>query len=598
MDSTLSSTRDIAASLLLATGLAAATPAAGVNHDVVVGPLSPGRFAVACSNIEQDAARIAQSGLQPADFWDGTGGRYITEILAQPSSTLRIHAVSPDQRTLYPTTAGESIEYVAIVCHPTPRANTDPDYALPGTDDVVPHMLPPGAEPRLVSASEYLATLGIEVTPAPPPGPAKMPLIVYSHGLAGSPIGKGYINVMTQLAAQGYMVAAIFHGDPRFSRVRLEDFDDYWYALVNFDRIAEMMLLRPVALRAMTDVLLGHPGYSPGIDAERIGGFGASMGGQSMAHLLGARITTSLGLSCRDTVQDPRIKAAFGYVPYSGQSWLPAFCDDQRGAEGVTRPFMAMTGSQDTTAPQGMTEQAVHRMKGSRYMVSLLGGQHELRPQDAADLLTWMVTFFNAYLDVPADPGAMARLIKMAQVQGGRDDTLVVDVHVPTSFDTAHFERPAREFYNTQLDHYFMAAGQDEVDIILAGGAGPGWVLTNESFKVFSRLPPDTFTTVTPVCRFYGALAGGPNSHFFTASPSECEFVKGAGGWYYEGIGFNVLPQDNGHCPAGMLEVNRAYNDRFRTNDSNHRYSTSDSTMREMSRRGWIVEGTVWCSRP
>ena len=297
-------------------------------------------------------------------------------------------------------------------------------------------------------------------------------------------------------------------------------------------------------------------------------------------------------------MQDPRIKAAFAYVPYSGQSWLPAFCDDQRGAEGVTRPFMAMTGSQDTTAPEKLSEQAVNRMKGSRYMISLLGGEHELRTQDAGDLFTWMLTFFNAYLDVRADPGAMARLIKMAQVQGGRMDSLVVDVHVPTSFDTANFERPAREFYNTQLDHYFMAAGQDEVDIILAGGAGPGWVLTNESFKVFSRLPSDTFTTVTPVCRFYGALAGGPNSHFFTASPGECEFVKGAGGWYYEGIGFNVVPQNNGDCPAGMLEVNRAYNDRFRTNDSNHRYSTSDSTMREMSRRGWIVEGTVWCSRP
>lgn len=598
MDSTLSSIRNIAASLLLAAPALLATPAAAVNHDVVVGPLAPGRFEVACSNIEQDAARIAQFALPPADFWDGTGGRYITEILAQPSSALRINAVSPDERQIYPGTGGESVEYVAIVCHPTTRANADPGYPLPGTDDVVPHMLPPGAEPRLISASEYLATLGIQVSPAPPAGPAKMPLIVYSHGLAGSPIGKGYINVMTQLAAQGYMVAAIFHGDPRFSRVRLEDFDDYVYALFNFSRIAEMMLLRPVALRAMTDVLLGHPGYSPAIDAQRIGGFGASMGGQAMAHLLGARITSSIGLACRETVQDPRIKAAFAYVPYSGQSWLPAFCDDQRGAEGVTRPFMAMTGSQDTTAPEKLSEQAVNRMKGSRYMISLLGGEHELRTQDAGDLFTWMLTFFNAYLDVRADPGAMARLIKMAQVQGGRIDSLVVDVHVPTSFDTANHERPAREFYNTQLDHYFMAAGQDEVDIILAGGAGPGWILTNESFKVFSRLPPDAFTTVTPVCRFYGALAGGPNSHFFTASPSECELVKRAGGWYFEGIGFNVLPQGSGDCPSGMLEVNRAYNDRFRTNDSNHRYSTSDSTMREMARRGWIVEGTVWCSRP
>jgi predicted dienelactone hydrolase len=601
MDSTLSLLRYIAVRLLLAApALVLATPAAAVtfNHELVVGPLSPGRFEVACSNLEQDATRIAEYGLPPADFWDGTGGRYITEILAQPSSALRIDAVSPDQWTLYPGTFGRSVEYVAIVCHPTSRSNTDPDYALPGTGDVVPHMLPPGAEPRLISTAEYLATLGIEASAAPPAGPAKMPLIVYSHGLAGSPIGKGYINVMTQLAAQGYMVAAIFHGDGRFSRVRLEDFNDYLFAFLNFGRVAEMMLLRPVALKAMTDVLLDHPGYSPGIDADRIGGFGASMGGQSMAHLLGARITSTLGLACRETVQDPRIKAAFAYVPYSGQSWLPAFCDGQRGAEGVTRPFMAMTGSFDTTAPQHMTEQAINRMKGSRYMISLLGGEHELRPEDAGDLFTWMLTFFNAYLDVRADPGAMGRLIKMAKVQGGREDRLVVDVHVPTSFDAGLNEGPAVEFYHAGLNHYFMAAGQDEIDI-LSSGAGPGWSATGESFKVHRQIPANAMTTIVPVCRFYGAPAGGPNSHFFTADPEECNAVKRAGGWYFEGIGFYVPPIVSfGKCAPGQLHVLRAYNARAQFNDSNHRYSTSDSVMREMARKGWIVEGTGWCAWP
>jgi phosphotransferase system enzyme I (PtsI) len=44
----------------------------------------------------------------------------------------------------------------------------------------------------------------------------------------------------------------------------------------------------------LVKVLLGHPGYSPAIDAERIGGFGASMGGQAMAHLLGAREPLSI----------------------------------------------------------------------------------------------------------------------------------------------------------------------------------------------------------------------------------------------------------------------------------------------------------------
>ena len=600
MDSTLSHLCFRAARLALAAAaLLAAVPAYAVNHELVVPPLSPGRFTVACSNIQQDPALIAPSGLPATDFWEGKNGRYITEILPAASTALRIDALVPDIRTLYPGNAGDRVPFVVIACHPTSPTNTDPDYLLPGSTDVVPRMLPPGAQPRLIQAHEYYSAFGIEFSP-PPTGPMKLPLIVYSHGLSGSPIGKGYINVMAQLAAHGYMVAAVFHGDARFSRVRLEDFGDYFYALTQYNRVAEMMLMRPVSLKAATDMLLAHGGYSPGIDTERIGGFGASMGALAMANLLGARMTTSIGLSCSDTVRDPRIRAAFGYVPYSGQSFLPAFCDNQRGAEQVTRPYFAMTGSADTTAPEKLTEQAVNLFKGSRYMVSMAGGEHELRPQDAGDLLTWMITYFNAYLDVRTDPEAMARFIKMAQVAGGREDSVIVDVHVPTSFNTAATERAAVEFYNTTLDHYFIAGAQVEVDIILAGGAGQGWVLTNESFKIFQDTPPGPgFPAVNQVCRFYGVPAGGPNSHFFAADAVACEAVKRMGGWAYEGLAFRVVPQlATGKCPSGMLEVRRAYNDRARFNDSNHRYSTSDSTMREMSRRNWFVEGTAWCAFP
>ena len=104
---------------------------------------------------------------------------------------------------------------------------------------------------------------------------------------------------------------------------------------------------------------------------------------------------------------------------------------------------------------------------------------------------------------------------------------------------------------------------------------------------------------MAPVCRFYGAAAGGPNSHFFTASPDECEAVKRAGGWYYEGIGFHAEPQlADGRCPEGYLQVRRAYNRGWPRNDSNHRFTTSDSTWREMARHGWALEGVAWCARP
>ena len=578
----------------------AALPAMALNHEDVVNPLPPGRFAVACSNVEIDTARLAQLGGTAADYYEGhtVNGetRYVTDILAHPESAFRFQERIPLQPQLYPTLFGQRPDFVVLVCHPTSRTNTDPDYKLPDDGGVVPHMQPAGQPAKIIPASEYAQTAGL---PDPQSSaPAQLPLIVYSHGLGGSPVGKGYIDVAVQLAAQGYMVAAVFHADNRYSPVRIENLADFAFALAFFPVIVQMQALRPFALKAMTDHLIADGDFGPAIDRSRIGAFGASLGGEAVAHLVGAGLTTSLVHDCSPTERDPRIRAAVGYVPYSGQSFLPAFCDGQSGADSVDKPYLAISGTLDITAPIHMTEIAVNRMPASHYLIELVGGQHELRPEDAADVLTWMVTYFNAYLDVPGDPAAMARFIKMRQVVGGREDNIIVDVHVP--FANQAGETRAVEFYNTDLHHYFIAAGQGEIDGILAGAAGPGWELTGQSFKVWLTLPPDaSLAPLNPVCRFYGRPAGGPNSHFFTAQQDECNLVKSSGGWFYEGIGFYARPVDsNGKCPAGWLSVNRAYNNGFAQNDSNHRFTTSDSTVREMGQDGWAVEGTVMCARP
>ena len=596
MDSTL---RRAALSALL--GLASLA-AAAYNHELEVNPLSPGKFAVACSNIEHDLGRMAQLGGVPTDYWEGheVNGqqRYITDVLAQPGTAIQFDAQVPFRFELYPSRFGQRVPFAALVCHPTPRTNTDPGYTLPGAGGVVPHMQRPGAVPQLVSDAEYAQTLGLNTSDASG-NPAQLPLIVYSHGLGGSPLGKGYIDVMVQLAAQGYVVAAVFHADARFSKIRLEDFADFAYAIAFFPLIVEMQALRPLALKAMTDRVLAS-GYSAAIDRTRIGGFGASLGGEAMAHLLGARITSSLTLSCDETARDPRIRAAVGYVPYSGQSFLPAFCNDQEGADSVNRPYLAISGTFDTTAPIKMTQQAVNRFGSSRYLVQLEGGQHELRPEDAGDVLTWMVTFLNAYLDVRSDPGAMARFIRMNSVRGGRPDSVVVDVHVP--FAPTVVDTRVVEFYNTGLNHYFLTASQSDIDIIHAGGAGPGWVETGHAFKAWLDGPPDFSVysfNANPVCRFYGGYNGGPNSHFFTAIPSDCELVKTSyPGWTYEGIAFQVTPPINGACRDGYLGVNRAYNNGYVRNDSNHRFTTSDAEIKALVRNGWTYEGIAMCSLP
>jgi hypothetical protein len=572
----------------------AVSPALGFNHDIVVAPLAPGPFAVACSNLEQNAALIAP-GASAQDYWEGRNDHYLASILANPQAALRFEAPVPDERSLYPGNAGGTVPYVAIVCHPTPRGNADASYTLPGTGDVIPHMLPAGAQPRLIGMDEYGAAFGIAMQGHG--APMQLPLIVYSHGLTGSPISKGYVNVMVELASQGFMVAAVFHGDPRFSRVRVEDLSDFFYLLRNFDRVAEMMLLRPVSLKTMTDVLLAHPGYAGGIDTERIGGFGASLGGEAMIMLLGAQATTTMGGHCSDPVHDARIRAAVGFVPYAGYSFLPAFCNNQSGAARVNRPFLAMSGTADTTAPIDQMRQALNQFQSSRYFVELAGGQHEFRPEDAGDLFTWMVTFFNAYLDVRADPGAMGRLIRMAGVAGGYEDHLTVDVHIP--FANAGGEVRVHELYNANINHYYLTTDEAEVQRILAGSAGAGWSLTPYGFKAWPQMPSDTFTAVAPVCRFDLPRRGAPWSSFYTASATDCATLKTNRGWNYAGTPWYIQPVDFGlRCPFGFIGVNRAYNQGWMRNDSNHRYSSSDSTMREMEREGWIYEATVMCSRP
>ena len=571
-----------------------ALPALAYNHVNTVAPTVQGPFNVACSNVAQDASRVAP-GLIPADYWEGRD-HYVTELLSQRDTAITYNVRAPLDPIAYPGNFGRNVEFAAIVCYPTPAANKDPNYILPGTGDTVSHMQQPGVAPKIIGLNEYVQGLGSFLDPPVPASvPAKIPLIMYSHGLGGSPISSGYLETIALLASHGYMIAAPFHGDSRFSKIRIQDFADAAYLLVGFNFVVEMTLMRPLSLIALTDKLLADPNYATSINADQIGGFGASLGGEAMLHLMGARITTSLGFDCRDAPYDPRIKAAVGYVPYAGQTFLPSFCDSQSGVDSIDKPFLALSGNADTTAPIKMMDSALRRMKGSRYLVELDGVPHEFRPEYAGDLLTWAVTFYKAYLQ--GDGGALQTFIHMKTVQGGPADSVRIDVHMPRPPLPGQAEQVAREYRNTILNHYFVASNPTELAILDSGGAGPGWVRTGQSFKVY---PVDALALpapgTVPVCRFYGP---GPNSHFFTAVASECAFVKSgaAGGWVYEGTGFYIHPIDSQQrCPLGTIGVNRAYNNRAAQNDSNHRFSTSDSTMHDMEGEGWAYEATVMCA--
>ena len=579
---------------LAAFALAAAFSAAAANHDLTVTPVTGGRFTIACSHIAQDAGAIAAANTSVENFWEGKEDRYIGQILSNPTSTVRFGVAVPDDRGLYPQLASQSIDHVAIVCYPTDRGNADPGYVLPQTGAVVPHMQPAGVPPRLIGHYDYAFGFGYDLSP-PPFGSPRLPLVVFSHGLGGSPLSGSHIDALVQLASHGYIVAAVFHGDGRFSRLKLEDLSDYWYILTKFDRFVEMELMRTLSLKALVDAMLAHPHFGPGIDPDRIGAFGASLGAQAVTNLIGARLTTSLAKTCRETPRDPRIKAAVGLVPFAGLTLLPSFCDDQAGADSVNRPMLSLAGTADATAPIGLVRQAVNRFASSRFLVEM-DIPHQYLSEYRGDVFTWTSTFLNAYLAVAYDSNAMDRFIKMRSVSGGPADALTIDRHSP--FPPTGDEAIAVEFFHSAMGTYFLTARPEDI-ALLDTNPQSGWRRTGHSFKVYSRIPSDTFTPIAPVCRFYGRPAGGPNSHFFTSESSECDLVKRMGGWSYEGVDFYARPLGaNRRCPEGHLAVNRAYNNGYPTKDSNHRFVTSDSEWRLMQAQGWALEGEVMCARP
>jgi serine protease len=142
------------------------------------------------------------------------------------------------------------------------------------------------------------------------------------------------------------------------------------------------------------------------------------------------------------------------------------------------------------------------------------------------------------------------------------------------------------EFKNTKLDHYFRTSSQAENSNVLNGSAGPGWVDTKDYFLAWR----DPSLGAAPVCRFYSAQF---NSHFYTASASECATVKTNPVWSYEGIAYYAKLPVNGSCPAQTKPIYRAYNNRA---DGNHRFTTDYSVIQSLVAQKWAYEGVVMCA--
>jgi predicted dienelactone hydrolase len=320
--------------------------------------------------------------------------------------------VAPGDANLFGSFAGQQVEFVVMACYPTIDGNPRPDFALP-TGKVVPHMQT-GSEPPLFADAS-----------------ARYPMLVFSHGYSGSPLSNDYIAALSIFASHGYVVLAPFHGDPRFSNLRVEDFGDAVNVLSHLSNFTALQALRPLSISAAIDKVVAHPQWRDHIDTTRIGGFGASMGGETMLLMRGAGLTTSVGLSWSPVANDTRLIAAVGYVPYFGQPFLPAFGRDGHGLDDVTLPYLAIGGGADTTAPIVMTEQGLGRLAGTRELVVLNGVKHGFDVASTNDIFTWSLIFLDS--EVRGNAAARRQLSTMASVAGGGDDHVVLRYNGPAA---------------------------------------------------------------------------------------------------------------------------------------------------------------------
>jgi predicted dienelactone hydrolase len=202
--------------------------------------------------------------------------------------------------------------------------------------------------------------------------PAKLPLIVLSHGTGGAAMGLAWLG--ETLAANGYIVAAVNH----HGNTGAEATPPLQGTLVWWDR--------PQDLSVLIDRLLADPQWGPRIDTSRIGVAGFSIGGYTALASVGARLShaqwqkfctdAATAPSCKlppevsskfheheaerlltkdqrvlnavahmdDDYRDPRIKAAFAIAPVVGV----AMRRDSLGAIAV--PVQIVVGSDDDQA--------------------------------------------------------------------------------------------------------------------------------------------------------------------------------------------------------------------------------------------------------
>ncbi len=209
-------------------------------------------------------------------------------------------------------------------------------------------------------------------TPEKAAGP--YPLIVFAHGLGGTP--QGYVNVLEAWASKGFVVAA-----PLFP---LSNGD------VAGGPDAGDVVNQPQDMSAVINAVLADS-RSPGqvlselVDPNEIGAAGHSNGA-----------VTTLGLVANTCCFDSKVKAAV-VMAGTTEGFPPGHYDLSK-----TPPLLLVHGTADQLIPYRSAPLIYNQARSPKALLTLVGGSHDAAggqdPRSASSVIRTTTDFFEAYL--------------------------------------------------------------------------------------------------------------------------------------------------------------------------------------------------------
>lgn len=230
----------------------------------------------------------------------------------------------------------------------------------------------------LVTTVLYPATgpTGDEPTPGAPPDKAAgpYPLIVFAHGLGGTP--QGYMNLLADWASEGFVVAAplfpLYNGNVPGG----PDAGD----VVNQPKDMSFVIGSVVSAS-----LLPSGTLSGLVDPKEIGAAGHSNGAVS-----------TLGLVANTCCLDSQVKAAV-VMAGTTEGFPPGHYDFSKAP-----PLLLVHGTADQLIPYRSAPLIYNQTHGPKGLLTLVAGSHDAAagqdPRSAAAVIRTTIDFFEAYL--------------------------------------------------------------------------------------------------------------------------------------------------------------------------------------------------------